>query len=68
MLYWQDMKNFVEQIPIKFRSFNVIKMNLVQIVLSTNTKILVEIRISADIQKVKHRPIISVDRYIGQSL
>jgi len=30
------------------------------------TKILVEIRISADIQKVKYRPMISVDRYIGR--
>jgi len=45
------MKNFVEQIPIiKFRYCYVIKMNLVQIVLSTRTtKISVEIRISADI-------------------
>jgi len=33
-----------------------------------NTKISVEIRISADIQKVKYRPIISVDRYIGRSV
>jgi len=31
------MKNFVEQIPINFGGFNVIKMNLVQIVLSTST-------------------------------
>jgi len=27
MFYWQDMKNFVEQIPIKFGCFFVIKMN-----------------------------------------
>jgi len=31
------MKNFIEQIPIKCESFNVIKMNLVQTMLSTNT-------------------------------
>jgi len=32
------------------------------------TKISMEIRLSADIQKVKYRPVISVDRYIGRSL
>jgi len=37
MLYWQDMKNLVEQIPIKFKGFYVIKMNLVQTVLSRST-------------------------------
>jgi len=31
--YWQVMKNFVEQISIKFGSFYLIKMNLVQTVL-----------------------------------
>jgi len=31
--YWQDMKNFVEQISIKFGGFYLNKMNLVQIVL-----------------------------------
>jgi len=33
-----------------------------------HTKISVDIRISADIQKVKYRKIILVDRYIGRSL
>jgi len=33
-----------------------------------SVKISVEICISADIQKVKYRPIISVDRYIDRSL
>jgi len=33
-----------------------------------SVKISVEFRISVDIQKVKYRPIISVDRYIGRSL
>jgi len=33
MLHWQDMKNFVEQISIKFGGFYIIKMNLVQTVL-----------------------------------
>jgi len=33
MMYWQDIKNFIEQIPTKFGDFYVIKMNLVQIVL-----------------------------------
>jgi len=72
MLYWQDMKNFVEQIPIKFEGFFVIKRNLVQNAIDKYTKISVklsmEIRILADIQNVKYRPIISVDRYVGQSL
>jgi len=31
--YWQDMKNFVEQISIKYRGFYLIKMNLVQTML-----------------------------------
>jgi len=35
--YWQDIKNFVEQISIQFRDFYLIKMNLVQIVLKTST-------------------------------
>jgi len=30
------MKKFVEKIPIKFGGFNVIKMNLVQTLLSTS--------------------------------
>jgi len=50
-MYWKDMKNFVEQISIKFGSFYVIKMNFV-----TNCavdkhkyiKISGEIRISTD--------------------
>jgi len=29
MLYWQDMKNFVEQTSIQFGGFSVIMMNLV---------------------------------------
>jgi len=33
MFYWQDMKSFVEQIPIKFGGFYLIKMKLIQIVL-----------------------------------
>jgi len=37
MLYnWQDMKNFIEQILIKFGSFYVIKMNFVQTMPSTS--------------------------------
>jgi len=48
-------------------------MNLVQTGCIDNhtkisEKISVKICISADIQKVKYRPIISVDRYIGWSL
>jgi len=46
-------------------------MNLLRTVLTVvdkDTKISVKIRISADIQKVKYRPIISVDRYIDRSL
>jgi len=31
--YWQDVKNFVEQISIKLGGFYLIKMNLVQTVL-----------------------------------
>jgi len=31
--YWQGMKNFVEQISIKFGGFYLIKMNLVETVL-----------------------------------
>jgi len=31
MSYWQDMKNFDEQIPIKVGGFYVIKMYLVQL-------------------------------------
>jgi len=27
--YWQDMKNFVEQISMKFRGFYLIEMNVV---------------------------------------
>jgi len=37
MMYWQDMKNFVEQISMKFGDFYAIEMNLVQIVLPTST-------------------------------
>jgi len=37
MLYWLDMKSFVEQILIKFRGFDKIHMNLIQIVLVTST-------------------------------
>jgi len=44
------MKNFVEQIPIKFGGFCVIKMNLVQTVQWQVIKI--SMKISADIQKV----------------
>jgi len=55
------MKNFVGQISIKFGGFYLNKMTLVQTVLP---KISVEIRLSADIQKVKYRPIILVDRYL----
>jgi len=67
------MKNFVEQISIKFRDLYLIKMNLVQLCLidkhtKISAKISVEIRISADIQKTKYRPIILVDRYIGRFL
>jgi len=55
------MKDFVEQIPIKFGDFHVIKMNLVQSVLSTSA--------SKYWWKFVYRPIfkgqISVDRYIG---
>jgi len=56
MLYWQDMKNLVEQISIKLGGFYVIKINLVQTVLCAadkSTKLSVKIRIPADIQKVK---------------
>jgi len=35
--YWQDIKNFDEQISIKFGEFYLIKMNLVQTVLQTST-------------------------------
>jgi len=67
--YWQDMKNFVEQISIKFGGFLLNQDELsTNCAVDKNTKISVEIRISADIQKVKYRPIISVDRYIGRSL
>jgi len=37
MFYWQGMKNVVEKILLKFWGFNVINMNLVQIVLSSST-------------------------------
>jgi len=66
--YWQGMKNFVEQISIKFGGFYSIKMNLYKLCCRHVTKILVEIHISTDIQKVKYRPIMSVGRYIGWSL
>jgi len=71
-VYWQDMKNFVEQISIKFEGFTfyLIKINLVQTVsldkhTKKSVKISVKIRMSADIQRVKYQTIISVDRYIG---
>jgi len=69
-MYRQDMKNFVKQISIKFRGFYFIKMNLVQNVLyrQAQQNISVEVRISSDIQNVKYRPVISVDRYISRSL
>jgi len=35
--YWQDMKNFVEPISVKFGGFYLINMNLVQSVLQTST-------------------------------
>jgi len=60
MLYWQDMKNFIEQIPIKYGGIYVIKMNLVQTVLSTST---LKYR-----WEFVQRPIISVDPYIGRCL
>jgi len=56
---WQDTKNFSEQISMKSGCFYVIKMNLVQIVLSTNTP---KYR-----WKLVYRLIISVDRCIGRS-
>jgi len=62
MLYWQGMKTFFEQIPLKFWGFCVIKTNLVQTVLVDNhTKISVEICISADIPKVKYRFVSSLN-------
>jgi len=55
-----------------FSLFYLIKTNLVQTVRDKDTKISVkisvEICVSADIQKVKYRPKISVDRYTGRSL
>jgi len=35
--YWQNMKNFVQQISIKFAGFYLNRMNLVQTVLQTIT-------------------------------
>jgi len=62
--YQQDMKKFC------WTNFNKIwRFFLKQDEFGTNcavdkhTKISVEIRISADIRKVKYRPIISVDRH-----
>jgi len=60
--YWQDRKNFVEQISIKFEGFNQDEFDS-HCAVDKHTKISVKIRISADIQKIKYRPIISVDRY-----
>jgi len=65
------MKNFVE-ILIKFGGSYLNKMNLVQSELfdmhtKISVKISVEIRISADILKIKYWLLISVDRYIGRS-
>jgi len=55
MLYWQDVKNFVEQIPSKFGGFYVIKINWCKLCCrqahQISIKISVEICISADIQK-----------------
>jgi len=53
------MKNFVEQISIKFGGFYLNKMNLIQTAVDKHTKISVKVCISADIQKSKYRPIIS---------
>jgi len=66
--YWQDMKNFVEDISIKFRYFLNQEQFGANYVVEKYTKIPVEIHISADIQKVKYRPITSMGRYIGRSL
>jgi len=60
MFYWQDLKNLVEQIPINFGGFP-IKFRGYQDEFGTNcavgkhTKLLVEIRLSVDIQKLKYR-------------
>jgi len=67
MLYWQDMKNFVEQIS-KIRRFlrNQDEFGT-NCAVDKHTKISVKIswkiRISADIQKDKYRPIILVGLY-----
>jgi len=63
------MKNFVEQISIKFGGFYKIRDEFgTYCAVDKHTKISVDICISADIEKVKYRAIISVDRYIGRSL
>jgi len=63
------MKNFVEQISIKFGDFllNQLKFGS-NCAVEKHTEISVKICISADIQKVKYRPMISVNLYIGRSL
>jgi len=55
------LENFFWKNSNKIRRFFLIKMNLVQIVLSINTP-----EIMVEIQKVKYRPLISVNRYIGR--
>jgi len=55
------MENFVEQISIKFRGFYFNQDEFgSNCPVDKHTKISVKICISADIQKVKYRPIISV--------
>jgi len=62
-------KYFVEQISIKFGGFYLNQDKFgTNCAVDKHTKISVEIRISADIQKVKYGPIISVDRHISWSL
>jgi len=53
--YSQDMKNFVEQILIKFRSFYLIDELGSICAVDKHTEISVKIRISADIKKGKYR-------------
>jgi len=62
------MKNVFEQTSTKFGGFYFIKMNLIQTAFcrQANQNICGDLYI-ADIQKVKYRPIISVDRYIYRS-
>jgi len=68
--YWKDRKNFIEQISIKFGDFYyLMKMNLFWTVPLTSTpKYREKFLYRPDIQKVKYRLIISVNRYIVRSL